>query len=116
MFLLLQLQSPSRVLGALLILAVTAGCGNVEEMASGPDDLRPNIVVITIDTLRADVLGSYGYPLETSPELDALAGKGILFEWAISQCSWTRPSYGALLTGKYPSWSALIGTTMALSI
>ncbi len=102
MFSLSQLQSRSRVLGALLILAVTAGCENVAKMAYDTGDPHPNIVIITIDTLRADVLGSYGYPLDTSPELDAIAEKGILFERAISQSSWTRPSYGALLTGKYP--------------
>ena len=50
---------------------------------------RPNIVLIIIDTLRADKLGSYGYPRETSPEIDALASRGVLFETTIAQSSGT---------------------------
>ncbi len=63
---------------------------------------RPNIVLIIIDTLRADKLGCYGFPENTSPEIDRIANKGILFENVISQSSWTRPSIGSMLTSLYP--------------
>ena len=63
---------------------------------------RPNLVLIIIDTLRADRLGCYGYSGQTSPELDALAADGVRFERVIAPTSWTRPSIGALLTGHHP--------------
>ncbi len=60
---------------------------------------RPNIVFISIDTLRADHLSAYGYARRTSPNLDQLAADGALFEYAISSTSWTLPSHAAMLTG-----------------
>ncbi len=62
----------------------------------------PNVVLILIDTLRADRLGCYGHSKETSPTIDALAERGILFEQAFSQAGWTKPAVPSLLTGKYP--------------
>lgn len=62
----------------------------------------PNIVMVVIDTLRADKLGVYGHPSPASLPLDTLAKRGIVFEKAISQASWTRSSMASLLTGKYP--------------
>lgn len=67
-----------------------------------PAPSSPNVVLIIIDTLRADRLGCYGFKEETSPELDNLAGSGVLFEEVIAQSSWTRPSIGSLLTSRYP--------------
>ena len=66
---------------------------------SGP----PNVVIIAVDSLRPDHLGCYGYGRPTSPTVDALAAKGVLFENVISQASWTTPSFGTVLTGLYPS-------------
>lgn len=64
---------------------------------------RFNVVLISIDTLRADRLGSYGYERRpTSPHLDALARRMVRFEWAIAQAPWTRPSHLALFSGRYP--------------
>jgi arylsulfatase A-like enzyme len=69
----------------------------------GARDGRFNIVVISVDTLRADRLGAYGYARRpTSPRLDELAARMVRFEWAISQAPWTRPSHLALFTGRYP--------------
>jgi arylsulfatase A-like enzyme len=67
-----------------------------------PPPSPPNIVLIIVDALRADRLGCYGFPEPVSPEIDALAAKGVLFEKVISQCSWTRPSIGSMITGQYP--------------
>lgn len=61
----------------------------------------PNVVVIVVDTLRADHLSSYGYPRSTSPNIDRIAQQGVLFENAISASSWTLPSHASLLTGRY---------------
>ncbi|MCP4605399.1 MAG: sulfatase-like hydrolase/transferase [Proteobacteria bacterium] len=62
---------------------------------------RPNVLLLTIDTLRADHLSSYGYPRRTSPNLDTLAKEGVLFKNAM--CNWpkTTPSFASMLTGTY---------------
>jgi len=61
-----------------------------------------NIILIVIDTLRADHLGVYGYSRNTSPNIDKLAKESIVFENAIAQSSWTRPGMASILTGLYP--------------
>lgn len=61
-----------------------------------------NIVLITIDTLRADHLSCYGYNRETSPHIDKIAEKGILFKNVIAPSSWTAPSMVSLFTSTYP--------------
>ncbi len=61
-----------------------------------------DVVLVSLDTLRADHLGAYGYHRPTSPNLDALAKEGILFTTAISQAPWTRPSHLSLFTSLYP--------------
>ena len=61
------------------------------------------IILISLDTLRADHLGCYGYPRNTSPTLDTLATQGILFRNAFSPSSHTIPAHGSIFTGKYPS-------------
>ncbi len=62
-----------------------------------------NIVLISMDTLRADHVGAYGYKRPTTPNIDALAEKGVLFENAISQSSWTRPAHMSMFTGLHPA-------------
>ena len=64
--------------------------------------VRPHVLLITIDTLRADHLGTYGYRLDTSPNIDRLAERGVLFEDCTVQRTKTRPSMASLLTGAYP--------------
>jgi arylsulfatase A-like enzyme len=61
----------------------------------------PNVLVIVLDTLRADHLSALGYGRPTSPNIDRLASQGVLFENAISASSWTFPSHASLLTGRY---------------
>jgi arylsulfatase A-like enzyme len=63
----------------------------------------PNIILIILDTLRADALGSYGAPATASPVLDAFAREAVRFENTYSQSSWTRPSIATILTSLYPS-------------
>src|SRR5579864_4493620 len=59
----------------------------------------PNVVLIIVDALRADHLSAYGYGRSTSPNLDRIASKGVLFENAIAPSSWTLPSHASILTG-----------------
>jgi len=61
-----------------------------------------NIVLITIDTLRADHLSCYGYERKTSPNIDKIAEKGIIFKNVIAPSSWTAPSMASLFTSVYP--------------
>ncbi len=63
---------------------------------------RPNLLFVMVDTLRADHLGCYGYSRETSPNLDRLAAKGVLFETCIANASWTSPSVATMFSGLYP--------------
>jgi len=63
---------------------------------------QPNIVLITMDTVRADHLSAYGYFRPTSPNFDRLATQGVLFENAIASSSWTLPSHESILTGLLP--------------
>ena len=64
----------------------------------------PNILLITIDTLRADKLSCYGYPVPTTPHIDRLAEKSIRFEQAITGGSWTQAAFPVMLTSSYASW------------
>jgi len=73
----------------------------------GSED-EPSVVLITIDTLRADVLSAYGYERETSPAIDALAERGLLFERAYAPSPWTWPSTASILTGLTPPEHGLL--------
>ena len=64
---------------------------------------KPSVLLIGIDTLRADRLNCYGYQEIQTPAISALAADGILFEQAVAQASWTRSSFATILTGLYPS-------------
>ena len=89
-------------LAAALLLAVLAGCGGTESQP--PTRRRPkNLIVISIDTLRADHLGCYGYRRNTSPRIDAYAGRGVRFINCISPSSWTVPAHLSIFTGVEPS-------------
>ena len=61
----------------------------------------PNVVLIVIDTLRADHVSAYGYSRATTPNLDRLAAQGVEFQNAIAPSSWSLPSHVSLVTGRY---------------
>jgi choline-sulfatase len=76
---------------------------------------RPyNVLLIVVDTLRADHLGAWGYDLSTSPQLDRLASRGLRFSRAISQAPWTTASIGSMLTSKYPTELGFVDERSAL--
>lgn len=88
----------------ILALSAVAGC------RSEPAGLAPqrSLVLVTIDTLRADHVGAYGYPRDTTPFLDRLAAQGILFEDAVSASSHTAPSHASLMTSRQPFQHGLL--------
>ncbi len=97
-----------RVLPIAGLLLVTAAC-------QGPPEEAPRtIVLVSIDTLRADHVGAYGYPLETTPFLDSLAERSVLFEKAISSSSHTAPSHASMLTSLYPEAHGVLRNGAAL--
>ena len=63
---------------------------------------RPNVLLVTIDTLRADHVGSYGYHEASTPTIDALARRGVRFETAVAHAPLTGPSHASILTGQTP--------------
>ena len=81
---------------ALSVLILLAGCGSAS--APGPD----RIVLITIDSLRADRLGAYGDRAAHTPNLDTVARRGVRFEVALSPAPLTLPAHASLLTGVDP--------------
>ena len=98
--------TPWMVAGWLLAFAGTQGGrwlherGVVANLPSATPG-TPNVLVIVVDTLRADHVSSYGYAHPTTPNLDRLAQQGVRFDNAISPCSWSLPSHVSLLTGLY---------------
>jgi arylsulfatase A-like enzyme len=89
------MRKPLPILVASLI--ALAGCA-----PSGSDRPFDSVFLITIDTLRADHVGAYGYPRPTTPFLDQLASQGVLFENAYSSSSHTAPSHASIFTSLYP--------------
>src|SRR6266852_1263430 len=75
--------------------------------AQTPEKSAPNVVLITIDTLRADYLGCYGYSQIKTPNIDSLAAAGARFARALTVVPVTLPSHTAMLTGTYPMLSGI---------
>ena len=70
---------------------------------ASPEQRQPNLLVITVDTLRADHVSCYGHALATTPTVDRLAAQGVRFEDAAVQWPKTWPSMASMLTGTYPT-------------
>ncbi len=87
-----------RIAGMLVLL--TAGLAG---RLAAQDGHLPNVLLITVDSLRSDHLGCYGYKKDVSPNIDALAREGFLFNPAIAQASWTWPSLCSFVASLYPS-------------
>ena len=92
----------SRAFLCALLFTASAGIFPAENRAQ-EQKKRPNLLLITIDTVRADHLGCYGYKGGTSPNLDALAAGGVLFTEAHAHVPLTLPSHANILTGRLPS-------------
>jgi len=88
----------------LIVVCVTAiGCGTTKNRTPAPTTSSPsNLVIITIDTLRADHVGAYGYKAAHTATLDRLAREGALFTHAYATAPITLTSHASLMTGRYP--------------
>jgi arylsulfatase A-like enzyme len=75
---------------------------------------HPDILLLVLDAQRADRLSCYGYPLETSPHLDALAAESTRFAQAIAPAQWTIPAHASLFTGLYPTQHGMLQYDSAL--
>ncbi len=78
------------------------GAAEPESSASPGRVARPNLVVVTLDTTRADALGAYGQGFPTSPAFDRMAREGVLFEDVVTSSPETLPSHASIFTGKHP--------------
>jgi arylsulfatase A-like enzyme len=103
-------QQRRLTLRSLLLLPLLAlGC------AGDSADSPPNVVLVSIDTLRADRLGCYGHTRDVSPAIDDLAAEGVRFANAFSQTSWTLPSHMSVMTSRYPRVHGVQNDRRALS-
>lgn len=89
-------------LGAISLVVFGPGAGGTQRARTVAGEGRPNIVLISIDTLRADRVGAYDRTRETTPNLDRLAREGVVFDGAYSNASWTLPAHASMLTGLEP--------------
>ncbi len=89
-----------RLIVVLPAVVLVAGCRR--EPPAGASAGRPNVLLVTIDTLRADHLGCYGHAGAATPTLDALAARGVRFATAIAHVPLTGPSHASILTGRTP--------------
>ncbi|MCH7870558.1 MAG: sulfatase-like hydrolase/transferase [Planctomycetes bacterium] len=94
------MSSCNRIILAASIAVCFAGCS--KDRATAVLAEPRNVVLITIDACRADALSCYGHPRSTTPRIDALARKGVLFENAITPATSTLPSHCSILTGTTP--------------
>lgn len=99
-------------LSPLLIVAgaswlTACGGGDITQPPGPP----PNVLLVVLDTVRADALSCYGNPRPTTPNLDRLAGEGVRFDNAYATCFWTLPSHASILTGLYPSQAGATSET-----
>lgn len=96
----------------LVILSLTSYLWSVPSI---PAKNLPNIILISLDTLRADHLGIYGYPRNTSPHIDAFSKESVVFEKAVVQSPWTLPSHMSIMTSLYPSFHGVTNKSSRLA-
>lgn len=87
---------------ALILLASPIACDQKTATPTRPKVSGPNVLLITLDTVRADRLGCYGYEAAKTPAIDQLAANGTLFQSAFCQVPLTLPSHVSLMTGTFP--------------
>lgn len=101
-----------RIVGSMIVVMLLVGAVGARWEPSRERDLiaalppppvnKPNVLLIVLDTVRADHLSSYGYTRTTTPNIDLLAANGVVFESAFANSSWTLPAHASLLTGRLP--------------
>ena len=101
------MRIPAILARLVLVAVLSLGCLTVAAKQPAPPPASPNVLLITIDTLRADHLGCYGYKEIKTPNIDSLAADSIRFEKAFTPVPITLPAHTALLTGTYPMYNGL---------
>jgi arylsulfatase len=96
-------------------LGVCAGCSREKEGDAERPKLRPDIVFVMVDTLRADRLGAHGPRRSNSPTIDAIASEGVRFERVISGSPWTQPSIASLFSSVYPGVHKVLNFQQAIT-
>lgn len=114
-----RFRSPRSALCIGICLMLSSAACNRQERANAEPAVRadktwPNVLLISVDMLRPDHLGSYGYDRATSPNIDRLARDGALFENAVSSAPWTLPAHAALMTGLVDSVHGCLDTNRRL--
>ncbi len=102
----MQLNTGRASIAGLCTLAIltVAGCRSSHKSDNPQVALKPiNVVLITLDTVRADHLHCYGYEKIKTPNIDAIAQQGVLFEKAVAQAPLTQPSHASMFTGTNPN-------------
>lgn len=109
---LIEARGSCRAVGLLilfwLVVCGLQGCSREDRRAQPPTEVeprpasKPDVILISLDTLRADHLGCYGYERPTSPRIDDFAGRATLYTRALAAASWTVPTHASLFTGKFP--------------
>lgn len=97
-----------------VIFLLLAGGAAVFWMQTRPEPIR-RVVLISIDTCRADTLSCYGYPQETTPNIDRIAAEGVLFENVITTVPHTLPAHCSMLTGQTPPANGVWRNAICLS-
>jgi arylsulfatase A-like enzyme len=109
--------------GLLTLVVATAAISLRREAAAesaararlpAPPSDAPNVLLIVMDTVRAESLGLHGYARDTTPHLSRWAKKGVQYQWALAPAPWTFPSHSSFLTGQWPStldahWNPVLG-------
>lgn len=98
----------------MVILLLLACSEKTPPLMPRGDPARPDIVLVSVDTLRADHLSAYGYERPTSPFLERLAARGTRFAHARSAVPWTLPSHTTLLTGQLPGRHKVVEDSLRL--
>ncbi len=99
--------SQTTIAAAAILVTVGLGCQVDRDRRERPKESGPNpvsVLLVTVDTLRADHLSAYGYGLPTSPAIERLADDGVLFANAFSGSACTAPSTASIMVGAYPSF------------
>ncbi len=110
---------------AVAALLVAGGAAGRAQRPAGPASDRSaavaaavaegyNVILVSVDSLRADRLGAYGHDRPTSPAMDRLAARGVLFEHCSSTTSWTLPSHMSMLTGRSLLGHGVVGDDRSL--
>ena len=101
-----KLTSLRRVRRILLASGMLLACGDAQQ--------PPDVVLITVDTLRADHVSAYGAPPANTPHIDRLAREGTVFERAAAPMPLTRPTHASILTGRYPREHGVVNNALSL--